>query len=147
MLLDDEFPSTTFPVCTSQCSNKISTLEADQNLQTTDSNHPYRPLYMTFNSEHPQIHLVRAYVCFFFKTRVCLLFCSLTHVLACVQHYVVRCSSPPQHTVYIIFKQDLVFSCFGCNTVEPLYYKPLKCGNLYNKDTILCPSVVLKCIK
>ena len=28
-------------------------------------------------------------------------------------------------------------------TVEPLYYKPLKCGNLYNKDTILCPSVVL----
>ena len=28
-------------------------------------------------------------------------------------------------------------------TVGPLYYKPLKCGNLYNKDTILCPSVVL----
>ena len=28
-------------------------------------------------------------------------------------------------------------------TVEPLYYKPLNCRNLYNKDTILCPSVVL----
>ena len=28
-------------------------------------------------------------------------------------------------------------------TVGPLYYKPLKCGNLYNEDTILCPSVVL----
>ena len=33
------------------------------------------------------------------------------------------------------------------NTVGLLYYKPLKCGNLYNKDIILCPSVVLKCIK
>ena len=32
------------------------------------------------------------------------------------------------------------------DTVGPLYYKPLKCGNLCNKDTILCPSVVLWCI-
>ena len=37
--------------------------------------------------------------------------------------------------------------CTQLHTVEPLYYKPLKCGNLCNKDTILCPSVVLKCIK
>ena len=29
------------------------------------------------------------------------------------------------------------------NTVKPLYYKPLKCGNLCNKDTNLCPSVVM----
>ena len=28
-------------------------------------------------------------------------------------------------------------------TVEPLYYKPLNSRNLYNKGTILCPSVVL----
>ena len=26
---------------------------------------------------------------------------------------------------------------------KPLYYKPLHCRNLYNNDTILCPSVVL----
>ena len=25
---------------------------------------------------------------------------------------------------------------------EPLYYKPLNCRNLYNKDTILCHTVV-----
>ena len=34
-----------------------------------------------------------------------------------------------------------------CTTVGPLYYKPLNCRNLYNKDTILCPSVVLYYIK
>ena len=37
----------------------------------------------------------------------------------------------------VIFDQD------NCCTVESLYYKPLNCRNLYNKDTILCPSVVL----
>ena len=29
------------------------------------------------------------------------------------------------------------------STVETLYCKPLNCRNLYNKDTILCQSVVL----
>ena len=28
------------------------------------------------------------------------------------------------------------------HTVEPLYYKPLNCKHLYNKDTILCPGVL-----
>ena len=33
--------------------------------------------------------------------------------------------------------------CSTPSTVEPLYNKPLNCRNLYNKDTILCPSVGL----
>ena len=36
-----------------------------------------------------------------------------------------------------------MYSNYFLYSVGPLYYKPLKCGNLYNKDTILYPSLVL----
>ena len=44
-----------------------------------------------------------------------------------------------------IFEASITIIICIVYTVGPLYYKPLimKCGNLYDKDTILCPSVVL----
>ena len=52
--------------------------------------------------------------------------------------------NPARCVTYIQYIYIYIYNIY---TVEPLYYKPLKCGNLYNKDTILCPSEVLKCIK
>ena len=57
------------------------------------------------------------------------------------------------YNAYILHIHARIILCitiiaqYDAYTVEPLYCKPLICGNLYNKDTILCPSVVLQCIK
>ena len=52
---------------------------------------------------------------------------------------------------YVHYNDSICIMLHTCTsnviTVGPLYYKPLKCRNLCNKDTILCPSAVLKCIE
>ena len=39
------------------------------------------------------------------------------------------------------------YLCMRMEYKGTLYHKPLSCGPLYNKDTILFPIVVLQCIK
>ena len=112
-------------------------------------------------------YCIHGYVCWYITCLLCVYFITfvVVHIVLCMCVYTCAVHLRTYfgvHVLYICRFCTYMYILFNCvymcvkytrcahacmyillYTVRPLYYKPLKCGNLYNKNTILCPSLVL----